>query len=364
MRNIAIDMRMINYSGIGTYLRGLVPLIIDNMKEVHFHLIGNPKELGAYLSDTNRISIIDCTVPIYSFNEQVELVKKIPRDTDLLWVPHYNIPIFYRGKMLVTVHDVLHLAYPQFARGVHKRMYVNLLFKAISIKANKVITVSRFSRNEIIKYTVVKQEKIHAIYNGVDNPWREIKGEKRGALSSSPYLLYVGNVKPHKNLRSLVKAFELIKDKIPHRLIIIGKKEGFVTGDTGLEAEAERLGDRIQFTGFVDNNALLQYYRNADMMVFPSLYEGFGLPPLEAMASGCPVLVSERASLPEVCGDAALYFNPESSQDISDKILLVATDPDLKKRLMIKGKQQVESFTWGKCAVATIDIINRILETK
>lgn len=214
-------------------------------------------------------------------------------------------------------------------------------------------------KKEFQKFVNGNQNNIYTVYNGVNNFWREFRDKDSNDLK--PYIVYVGNVKPHKNLISLVKAFEKVKNEIPHNLVIIGKKEGFITGDQEVIKYAEKLQDRIKFTGFVDNETLQGYIANAQALVFPSLYEGFGLPPLEAMACGCPVIVSNVASLPEVCGDAALYVDPYSPEDIAEKIKLLLSDDKLREELRRKGLERATMFSWEKCAQETIKVIEEVL---
>ena len=143
-------------------------------------------------------------------------------------------------------------------------------------------------------------------------------------VNSRPFLLYVGNIKPHKNLNRLIDAFSKLLNKIPHDLIIVGKMTGFITPDNKVINRSKKLSDRIIFKGKVSNKILKQYFSQADIFIFPSIYEGFGLPPLEAMAAGVPVVASKAASIPEVCGDAVFYFDAYNTDDIAEKILQMA----------------------------------------
>ena len=300
MKNITVDARMVNSSGIGTVIKNILKRMIVLKPEWNFFILGNLLELKEYdFLKQNNVKLISCEAPIYSIKEQIELIKKIPKETDVMWSPHYNIPIFYKGKLIVTIHDVFHLAMPQFLKGIHKRLYAKFMFQMVKRKANKIICVSKFTANELIRYVGVRKNQIKVIYNGIDEEWFNVKIEK--SVHNKPYLLYVGNVKPHKNLINLVKAFELIKEKIPHDLIIVGKKEGFITGDSNILKLTEKMSDRVIFTGYIDDDLLKQYYKQADLFVFPSLYEGFGLPPLEALATGTIVICSDIPILREIC---------------------------------------------------------------
>lgn len=357
---LSIDLRMIESSGIGTYISNLLPLIIDKSPHFFFNLLGDRETIGGRAwSRRPNVTIIDCRSPIYSLAEQAELVKKIPRDTDLFWSPHFNIPLFYPGKLLVTVHDVFHLAMKRLAGGPHKRLYARAMFKAVGYKAQTVLCVSRFTQSELIKYTEIDPGIIKPIHLGVSSDWFTIPKDE--APHQRPYLLYVGNVKPHKNLVRLLQAFKTLADKIPHDLIIVGKKEGFITGDKTVVRAADEFAGRVVFTGHVSEERLKRYYAFADALILPSLYEGFGLPVLEAMASGCPVIASNVASLPEVCGDAALYCDPYNPTDIASKITMLLEERGLAEGLREKGLVQARQYSWDRCAAETVEILEKIV---
>jgi len=358
--NITIDLRMICCSGIGTYLSNLVPLIISACAETRFTLIGDARELCNYRwAQRKNVIVVDCTVPIYSIAEQYVIPRLIPKDTSLLWAPHYNIPLCYHGKLLVTVYDAFHLAMPEFVGGAHRRFYAKIMFSAVCAKANAILTISNFSKQELDRLTCCENEKIFPIHLGIADSW--FSKVMNNNLHGKPYLLYVGNVKPHKNLSGLIEAFSLLLGDVPHDLVIIGKKEGFITGDDSVLSKAKKLGNRLHFTGYVSDELLMQYVSHADILVLPSFYEGFGLPPLEAMATGCPVIVSNKASLPEVCGEAAIYCDPYDINDIMAKIELVLNDNVLRKRMQKCGLAHAKSFTWEKCATETLSVIKMVL---
>lgn len=360
MRIISIDLRMLNASGIGTYLRNIIPYILNAFPCVNFNLLGKISEIEQQSwARRKNVSLIDCQSSIYTIAEQFELFKKTPKETTLFWSPHYNIPLFYRGKLLVTVHDVFHLAKPEFIGGMHKILYAKGMFSALKHKADTVLCVSHFTAKEFDKLVGNVNNNVLVVYNGVDKIWFEIK--KNFKPHNKPYFLYVGNVKPHKNLISLLRAFKLISHSIPHDILIVGKKDGFITEDNKLNYEAQFLKERVYFTGYVNEELLHQYFLHASALVFPSLYEGFGFPPLEAMACGCPVIVSDAASLPEVCGDAALYCDPYSAEDIAKKVQLLIENKNLREQLRLKGFEQAKKFSWERCALKTCKVIEEVI---
>lgn len=319
-KRIGIDVRMYNSSGIGRYIRNIVIRLVKERPQWDFFLLGYKCDfVKNELLNFSNVRIIFCNSHIYGIGEQWELYKKIPLNLDCFWSPHWNIPLLYRGNLLVSIHDMFHLAHTEYIGAFYKVWYAKLMFKLISKKANEVITVSNFSKREIARFTSIDIDNINVIYNGIDDKWFRIKkGEK---IYPRNYILYVGNVKPHKNLVRLVKAFKSIKDDIDCDLVIVGKRDGFVTADNEIKKLVTELEHRVKFTGYINDYALEQYYAQANMFVFPSLYEGFGLPPLEAMAAGCKrVLCSNIACIKEVCGNNVNYFNPLDIDDMAQKM--------------------------------------------
>ncbi|MCK5665670.1 MAG: glycosyltransferase family 4 protein, partial [Thiotrichaceae bacterium] len=325
----------------------LIPAIMQALFHDDFYLIGDKKAILSYSwANEKNVKVINNQTPIYSVSEQLKWCAINTIQADLFWSPHYNIPLFFSGKQLVTIHDVFHLAMPQFVGGMHKRWYAKAMFFMVKEKADRIICGSQFTADELIRLTGVSPKKISVIHLGVGHNWFNIK--KEISPHPKPYLLYVGNVKPHKNLTRLLSAFESLIDIVPHDLVIAGKKEGFITGDKDVVGKASALSNRIKFTGFINEHLLEQYFSHAEALVLPSLYEGFGLPPLEAMACGCPVIVSNVASLPEVCADAAIYFDPYKVEDISEKIKLVIDNEQLRIELCAKGIERAKQFSWDE----------------
>lgn len=356
---ITIDVRMLHSSGIGVYIQNLVPRIMSLRTGDDFCLMGKPADReDAVWSGLKAFQWVDCHSPIYSLGQQWEIPRKTPKDTGLLWVPHYDIPAFYKGPMIVTVHDLFHLAMPQFVGGFHKRLYARWMFDQVARKAAAILAISQFTRNELLRLVKVGDDKVHVVYNGVDDAWfNSIPGERP---HPKPYFLCVGNIKPHKNLKRLLDAFGMIKDQIPHDLFLVGQKEGFLSGDPEVPKLAGLFGGKVELTGKVSAELLRRYFAHAEALVMPSLYEGFGMPPLEAMACGCPVAASKAASIPEVCGEAALFFDPFDTKDIAEKMLQLVQVPSLRQNLIQKGKERAKIFSWDKCAAQTSALLDKI----
>ncbi len=358
MTTIAIDARMFRSSGIGSYIRNLVPRVIHGLPDVHFTLLGPNREIAGWKGIRQKnVNWVECHAPIYSVSEQLALFRAIPRDCSLFWSPHYNIPLFYPGPLMVTVHDVFHLANPQWVEGWHRRWYAKMMFSQVAKRNRAILCVSEFTKSELIHRVPVDERKIKVIHNGVDSVWFK----KTIAEPRKPYLLFVGNLKPHKNLSGLLDAFRILQNLIPHELLIAGNKDGFQTSDRDGLRKLEKSGNRVRYLGEVGESELHQLYAGASALVFPSFYEGFGLPPLEAMAAGCPVAISKVASLPEICLDAVLYFNPNDANDMAKCILRILKKPALRSVLRKKGLQLAKKYSWNRCAKKTIQVIKSII---
>jgi len=234
------------------------------------------------------------------------------------------------------------------------------LFSAVARKATRVLCVSNFTASEVQKYLEVDPSRLAVTYPDVVTDWG------RGVLSPSgsgkaPYLLAVGNVKKHKNLQSLIRAFNIIRERIPHNLVIVGKRGGFRNSDMDLSTTFPA-DNRIRFTGEVSDHELAGYYREAVALIFPSIYEGFGFPLVEAMANGCPVACSDISSLPEVAAGSAMLFDPFDPQQIAEAILRIATDSELRAELIGRGLNRARIFSTHACAEKTAAVINGLLD--
>lgn len=349
---------MARISGIGTYIREVVPRVFSGADGWSCALIGPPEVTEPLAAGLPSATTHPCAAPIYSLAEQLELPRAIPRDADLFWAPHYNIPLMYRGRLLVTVHDAVHLAHPEFVKGAHRRWFARMVFDAVRKRAAAVICVSRFTAGELVRLAGFDPANIEVVHQGVSPAWFESPGP---SPLPHPYFVYVGNVKPHKNLRGLIRAFSALVGEIPHDLVIVGRKDGFITGDSIAVRMAERLGPRCHFTGEVDDAEVRRYVGNAEALVIPSFYEGFGLPAVEAMAAGCPIVASRVASLPEVCGGAAIYFDPAHEDEMARQMRRIATDPGLRQELISVGRERVRAFDWGVCARETREVLAKVL---
>lgn len=360
--SLVVDVRMINSSGIGVYLKNTLPYLVHKYELI---LLGDESVIRTFKWAEN-LKVIPFKAKVYSLREQILYPLIIPK-TDLFWCPHFNAPLFpiKAKKLLTTIYDVNHLANKQNSSYIKWR-YAKLLYSNAVRKSNKIITISKFSKSEILRYTPAENDKISVIYCGVN--YTIFAEKKTTTLDKIPesYILYVGNVKPHKNLITLLKAYAQLplSLKKENRLVILGKKDGFITPDLKIFKfiEDNNLMDFLHFTGYIEDREVPAIYQGARLFVFPSLYEGFGLPPLEAMASGVPVLSSDASSLPEVGGNAVIYFNPIDSKNLSCKMEELLSDPDLRHELAEKGKAQAKLFSWTGAGISHEEIINQLLE--
>jgi len=360
MIRISIDLRMYRHSGIGRYLRNLLPPLLPLLQAESIRVIAPPALIAdARWRSDPRIEVFPTDAPIYSIAEQLLSLRGAFRDTRLLWVPHYNAPILYRGQLAVTIHDIAPLAMPEILGNAIKRAYARLLIERATTRASAILCDSAFTASELRHHVSTPADKMTVVPLGLDESW-PASASPHCEPDGVPYFLYVGNIKPNKNLTLLLKAFTQVQDRLPHRIVLAGRMRGFGSNDEPTIRQAESMGDRVRFTDEIPDSELISIYTGATALVMPSLYEGFGLPLLEAMHLGCPVLSSNAASLPEIAADAALYFDPRNAQSLADCLLRV-TDAPLLQSLCAAGRIRAAQFSYGQCAVQTAAVLNPLL---
>jgi glycosyltransferase involved in cell wall biosynthesis len=362
-RTLAIDLRWIDSSGVGVYIKGIMPGIVESLSDRSIVGIGDLSRLEEFAwSRAPNVRLVSCRAGRYSLAEQIQLPLAIPGSADLFFSPYYSIPLLYRGPLVVTVHDMSHLIVPEIAGDFKKRLYAQTMFRALRKRASVIFTVSNFSKSELLRLTTgPREDNIIPTHLGISAEWYGAAQLPR--IHHRPYFIYVGNIKPYKNLGRLVEAFLKIKDRVSQDLVIVGQSEGLITGESAEFFERVRgSGERIRLTGFISHQELLSLVGHAHALIMPSLYEGFGLPPIEAMAAGVPVAVAYAASLPEVCGDAALYFDPLSIDDIALKLVEIASDLELRSDLRKRGLDRSRLFSWDQCSTKTAEGLCAALE--
>ena len=356
---ICIDARMAGASGIGTYLQGLLgALRTMRAAPCSLTLLGDPAILPE-----GPWTIHKMRTPIYSLREQ----WRVPRaarhaGADLLHSPHYNMPRLFASRTVVTVHDMIHLKFPQFWPSRAARLYAYFFFHHVVPKARAILTVSEHTKRDLMETLAIPGDRITVTYPGVDHdrfrtPDTAVQEEFNRLNLPPEYLLYVGNLKEFKNVPRLVEAWKRLRAKRKEcpALILAGRNfiPGFEKEITGVPG--------IHWIGEVRRDLLPHLYKHALTFLFPSLYEGFGLPPLEAMASGTPVLCSNRASLPEVVGDAALTVDPESVEGFTEAMDRLIQNAALRKELSAKGIARSALFSWEKMAAQTLKVYQECL---
>jgi len=280
------------------------------------------------------------------------------RNINVFFAPAHYSPSFCPVPIVVTIHDLAYYYYPN--EFLKKDLYkLKNWTKASITKARQIIAVSKTTKKDIHKFYTLEDSKVRVVYNGYEKKpiTKSLKLKTDISITNKPYLLYVGTLQPRKNILTLIKAFEIIKKTHSDLELIIAGKKGWLYEDIFLKVEEMGLEDCVYFTGFITDQQLSYLYQNARCLILPSLYEGFGLPILEAMSFDCPVISSFAASLPEIGGDACLYFDPNSDKDLAEKINSLLINDQLRLDLINKGKTRVKEFSWNKCGEETLKLL-------
>jgi glycosyltransferase involved in cell wall biosynthesis len=263
-------------------------------------------------------------------------------------------------KKLVMIHDISFVCFPLGFKRHERLVYANLI-KRSAQKAEHILTISEHSKTDIAEQWGISTDRISVACCGVDSEFTPKGASDQPMPEGAPYILYVGNLHPRKNLVRLLDAYVLLRrEGFEHQLKIVGQK-AWMYGDIFETVRRHRLESSVEFTGYVSNSQLVKLYQNAEVSAYPSLYEGFGLPVLEAMACGCPTVTSRTTSLPEVAGDACILVDPESVVSIADGLKRVLSDADLRRDMTQKGLRQAQKFTWEKTARKTLSVYQKLL---
>jgi glycosyltransferase involved in cell wall biosynthesis len=360
---VAIDIRKINEFGVGTYIWNLVRNLATLDTRNEYLLIGSHRnfhELGPlpdhfkqlYASDDGKFWRNQVSIPLALRRHNVDVVH----------VPHHDAPFFTPAKLVVTVHDCVHLMFPQEDSTRFQNYRTYLRTKRVIEAAKHVFAVSKSTKEDLINIFRLPESKVSVVHNALDErfAFTHSPDERKHVLEryqlKDPFVLYSGKIRPHKNLQRLIEAFAVLKSELVDddqyknlKLIIIGDE---LSKHQYLRLTVIRSGVQqdVRFFGFVPYHILRVFYQSAALFAFPSLYEGFGLPPLEAMANRTPVIASNTSSLPEVLEEAAVLVNPENVFDIARGMKTILADEALRQRLIQKGVQQVSKFSWKVAA--------------
>jgi glycosyltransferase involved in cell wall biosynthesis len=353
---IGIDARLIEETGVGRYIRNLLTELGKIYKKNEYVVFLRRGSFNSFRLPNKRWHKALADVPWHTLTEQFVMPGIFAKEKiDLLHVPYFNVPILYRGPFVLTVHDLTILHFDTGKASTHpwifyklRRLGYRIIVRWGIMHAKHLIAVSQATKREIMDHFPVSQEKISVTYEGVDA--RLTIGDQRitkKRLIADPYYIYVGNAYPHKNLETLLMAFQRTKG---HKLVLVGKDDFFYKRLRN-KVEEMNLGKSIIFFGPADDRQLTNLYTHAKAFVFPSLMEGFGLPALEALSLGCPVVVSDIPIFHEILGDAAVYFNPHDSRDLATKLTSEILSRDAKDTL--------QKFSWKKMASETARIYER-----
>ena len=353
---IAIDARKLHDYGIGTYVRNLVRELARQDGPDSYVLICSRADESFVRALGPQFEPLIEQAGNYSVREQFSVPLALARArVDLFHAPHYVVSPLTMCPTVVTIHDCIHLRFPQYLPNRAASVYARTMMTMAARRARRILTVSHASKEDILRYLKVPAEKIEVIYNALDERLaatptaEEMARVRERFLLTSPFILYAGNIKPHKNVDRLIEAFSIFRRRFGDgvKLLIIGDE---ISKYPNLRRLVHRfqLHQFVRFLGFVPDATLAALYRLAAVFVFPSLYEGFGLPPLEAMASGTPVITSNVSSLPEVVGDAALLLDPMNAGAIADAMARVLGDADLRAELVRRGYERVKVFSWAR----------------
>jgi len=351
-------------------------LALDNENEYVIFL--SKENFASFKSDNLKVKKVLTGVRWYTLAEQIIMPYSVWREgLDLMHWPHFNVPILCPVRFVVTIHDLILTKFPT-ARAttlgplfyrIKNWGYKFVIYLAVK-RAKCVVAVSQFTKDDVVKQFKVNKKKVVVTYEGVFKlSQADDSGDDKEALLryniDKPFLLYMGNAYPHKNLEGLIKVFfRLHKSEPDLKLVLVGKEDYFYKR-VKKYADSLWVSDEnknpVIFPGFIPDRELAILFKKARAYIFPSFYEGFGLPPLEAMFYGCPVISSDSSSLPEVLGQSALYFSSEDEEDMLAKIKKIIKDESLRQELIKKGYEQVKKYSWEECARETLEIYKEIV---
>ena len=362
---IGIDARMWGekQTGIGLYIENLTRYLLKIDKQNQYVLFFKKDFFDSLIFSEQNVRKVLADYHWYSYGEQLFLPRVLKKEKlDMAHFPNFNAPIFYNGKKIVTVHDLTTHNFSGHRSGSGWRKFAfRRVFKNSIEKSDRVIAVSGATKNQIVENYNIADSKVKAIYSGLPNKNYE-SGIKNHEKDSKPYIFFTGVWRKHKNIVNLIRAFAILKNKYKQNIqLVLGGQEDEFYNDPREVLEKLKLGGDVIIPGFIPKNEMPMFFTNASVFVFPSFSEGFGFAPLEAMIYSIPCVVSDIPALRESCGEAALYFDPHSPEDMASKIALLLNDENLRKDLIQKGLENIEKYDWAKCAKETLEVYNSVL---
>jgi glycosyltransferase involved in cell wall biosynthesis len=367
---IGIDARFygVKSKGLGRYTQKLIEnleSIQDSSTADEYFVFLRKDNFKEYKPKNKKFHKVLADYQWYSFSEQISMPKILNKyQLDLVHFPHFNVPIFYKKPFIITIHDLILLHFPTVRSSTLSPVFYWMKFLAYKLviglaikKSKKIITVSEFTKNDIINNyekaknkTVVTYEACDDLVRGTEEDLNDDQLKKYDIIK--PYILYVGNAYPHKNLENLIRAFSKVSNS-DLSLVLVGKIDYFYKKIKKIVEENKI--QNVIFTDFVSDKDLSRIYKGAKLYMFPSLYEGFGLPPLEAMQRGVPVASSDHGCMKEILGDAAIYFDARKRDEIKGAIEEMISDEQLRINLIKKGNSQIKKYSWKKMAKETLE---------
>jgi glycosyltransferase involved in cell wall biosynthesis len=360
-------------AGIGRFVRGLVRAVAAMDQENQYVLVHAAPNNGCTIDAPSSPNV---TTRELRFRERVmtaiwhRLLIPLPVDlvtgpVDIFHAPDYVLPPVSRGVTMITVHDLAFLIHPECA-DQNLRLFLEHAVPRSAARADYIITDSENTRNDVICLLDADPERVFVVPGGVDPSFAPADEEAIDRVRCEyklklPYVLAVGVIEPRKNFPRLIDAFSRfrVRTGLNYELVIAGG-DGWLSDETYREAERSPFSDHVRFTGYVPDHHLAALYSGADVFAYPSLYEGFGLPVLEAMACGTTVVCANTSSLPECAGDAALLFPPDDPDAIAATLERACGDPELRGELVRRGEQRVAEFQWERAAERLVDIYQRV----
>lgn len=376
---IGIDIRMLSRgakTGVEEYTANLLASMLNLNKNIKYKLFYNGYKKTRLDYDFLRLSNVELKefeIPNRFLNASLYFfdypkIDKLLKGVDIFFSPHIFLSaVSKKCKSVATFHDLSFEKYPEFYSAGKNYWHFSMNPKKQAREADKIIAVSKSTKDDLVKLYEINPEKIRVIYSGVNQELRiknqesKISEVKKKYNLPEKYILYLGTLEPRKNIIGLIKAFELFKksrrSQVAGRKLIIAGSKGWLYKDIFKTARNSFAKDDLIFTGFIADRDKPILYSQAELFIYPSFYEGFGFPPLEAMAAGTPVITSNFSSLPEAAGDAAITINPYNLDELYRAMEAVLSDGKLKNILIKKGFEQAKKFSWQKCARETLDFI-------
>ena len=362
--DLAIDCRLRNSTGIGRVIRELVPRIVAALPEQRILLVGpGPADPWAGALADGRVEFLPSSAAVFRQGEQ-RLFREVLPQARVLWCTHFCVPwsVPRDARLVTTIHDLIPWHVPAGVKGRIRQFGAWFYLRAAQRNSRLVLTGAESVRGELTREFGFAPDRIRMVLLGVAPEWKHASpGTAPAGTAAGRFVLYVGNLSPHKNVTGLLAAFDALKAAIPHRLVIVGEPRGFA-GHAGFARLAQRLGDRVIFARRLTEPELLGTVAAAELLVLPSLEEGFGLPPLEAMAAGTPVLTSDCATLLETAARGAHRFRLADRDDLGVQLRRLLTDDALRCSKVEEGRAWAGQFTWERAAEMTASALREALE--